>query len=374
MGSVAHPALVQGFEDLLRREIPPRTAPEARRTVYEEARAGLPKDASSRPARVALEYAIASVEDGCRDAGAAPGPAGRQDVWSRVAREGLAFDRPSRLDAGQMALIAATSSPAPVRQGYFGALAAHGRYIALLWARGFRSDGAQDPMGYAWFFMEPFVHTAVVTSLAVWFHAPTIFDMPAFPFSVIGVVCWLSFRAALMAALGGGGNLIHQLEHPALRRFDLVAARSLTALFAYLLCGGLMMALGGVLGLAGAPEDPLRLSLAFLACWLMGAAVGITAWSLQMRYRGWRRIIMLSLRATAPFSGLFFVSEQMPLDVRPFFLWNPLLHATQIARSAWFPEYESTDANGLYVAAFCAAALVAALGTSLLDEKRPGKA
>jgi capsular polysaccharide transport system permease protein len=73
------------------------------------------------------------------------------------------------------------------------------------------------------------------------------------------------------------------------------------------------------------------------------------------------RVYTLFTRALFFVSGVMFVSEQFAPEYRVYLIWNPMLHLLQLVRSAYFVEYESTDANPAFALAFVVLLLLAGL-------------
>jgi len=69
------------------------------------------------------------------------------------------------------------------------------------------------------------------------------------------------------------------------------------------------------------------------------------------------------VRMLVMFSGVAFVTEQLPLDYKVYFLWSPVLHAIQSLRDALLVEYDSVDADAFYF--FAALVLVLAFGLAM---------
>ena len=219
------------------------------------------------------------------------------------------------------------------------------RTVASLWMLGFKADISSDRLGWIWWLLDPILHVLVVTVLAVFLHNTTIYDMPAFPFAIIGVVIWLIFRTTVFALMFWGGPLVNQISHPPIRYADVLFVRSARMAFVNICVGAVLMVLAIAIGEASLPRNPIRFGAALFLAWMFAIGIGLICGSLQLRYNGSRRIIVLLIRGLAIISGLFFVSEQLPQQLSRLVLWNPLLQAVQLARSAWFVEYETTDAQ-----------------------------
>ena len=255
---------------------------------------------------------------------------------------------------------AARPMPAP--------LSAPGR-LSALWTLAFRRDLRADGIGLFWWLAEPLVAIILATFAALLFQGAYTSDMPTFAFAVIGAVTWLAFRGTLTLTLGGIGNLVHALAVPRVTRFEIALARAPRALLTNALVGGAVMGVLVMRGTVRPPEDPLALAGALGLVAVAGLGGGLLAAHAAFLWPGIRRIVMVLLRLVGLASGLFYVSEQLPEGYAAVVLWNPVLHAAQIARDAWFTTYASADASWTYLAAWALGLLVLGLAAAIRDAR-----
>jgi ABC-type polysaccharide/polyol phosphate export permease len=63
---------------------------------------------------------------------------------------------------------------------------------------------------------------------------------------------------------------------------------------------------------------------------------------------------------------VFFVSEQLPEQLRPWILWSPFAHGMQLLRSAYFDNYTSRDASlGYFLTSLVFLGVIALAGERL---------
>ncbi|UVK48504.1 hypothetical protein BPNPMPFG_007887 (plasmid) [Mesorhizobium sp. AR07] len=240
---------------------------------------------------------------------------------------------------------------------------------SALWGLRFHTDMNSDRLGMFWWLVEPLLHVILITFATLLLHGGEVFDMPAFPFAVIGVIVWLTFRTTFLAALAGPGALVHLIDHPDVSRFDVIVGTSVKGVIVNS-CIGIVM-LGGCVAarVTRLPENPLMFAGALASTAALGLGSGLIAYHGSLYYPGLRKIYVMILRIIATFSGLFFVSEQVPGEYAAYVLWNPILHLSQFARSGWFYTYDSTDASFVYVFSFLCATLAIGFGCAVMDRR-----
>ena len=194
--------------------------------------------------------------------------------------------------------------------------------------------------------------------------------MQIMPFAIIGVVTWLSTRQAIMVSLVQGGPLISQMDFPQIRAAHIQLARALRPLAIYLFVGICVVAVAFELDRSPFPDDPLQLLVAICCAWLIGLGVGSILGSIALRWTSLRRLVGPIMRVTGLTSGLFFLPEQLPPNVAEVLLWNPLMHAILIGRSAFFVQYDSPDADWTYLIVWLFGTLFIGLVCFMNDERK----
>ena len=85
------------------------------------------------------------------------------------------------------------------------------------------------------------------------------------------------------------------------------------------------------------------LYVVLMAC--CAAAMGLLFGAIATFWHFFLRLAPVIERFLQIFSGVFFVSEQLPEHLRPWMLWLPFAHGMQLLRSAYFDAYASQDAS-----------------------------
>jgi capsular polysaccharide transport system permease protein len=241
--------------------------------------------------------------------------------------------------------------------------------LRALWTVSLRTDVNVDRLGAFWWVTEPLAHVVLITITILFVHGADVYDMPSFPFAVLGVVVWLTFRTAFIAALSGPAALTLLMDHPSVTRFAIVLIRSLKGLSVNAVVATILLVVSIYFGWTTLPQDLLKVQASLVGAFLFGLSLGLTAQLGAQHYSGLRKVYPMLLRLLAVISGLFFVSEQVPGFISNFVLWNPLLHLSQFARSGWFFTYESQDTSLGYVLACLGPAACLGLACAIADRR-----
>ena len=105
---------------------------------------------------------------------------------------------------------------------------------------------------------------------------------------------------------------------------------------------------GWVTGFFTTPANWLAPAGWISAMAVAAASVGVIFGSIAVVWPYFLRFAPVIERGLQLFSSVFFVSEQLPDQYRPYLLWCPFSHAMQELRASYFEGYVSLDADPEY--------------------------
>ena len=146
-------------------------------------------------------------------------------------------------------------------------------------------------------------------------------------------------------------------------RNNVETARAILEVVIYSAVFVTFMAGAGWLGFDVAVRDPLPVLLAFLALGLLGLGLGALACVAVTRFPDAGQVVPILLRPLFFISGIFFSVEVVPAEYRAWLLWNPVLHALEIIRGAYFHAIDNHYGDPVYLAWWVVGALALGLLT-----------
>ncbi|MDK9696780.1 MAG: ABC transporter permease [Siculibacillus sp.] len=320
------------------------------------------------PKRDPRSAAAARSPAGGRPALPAPGrpperPPGRAPEWRRV---GIERYRPSRReravgrDAGAEAmavyLLPANCTEAGIRPKPPGStkerlrdlvrrIGIRARVQHALLRRQTKEALTHDRLHFLWMLLEPIVQVGLVVVLYWLLNRTYVLDMPAFSFAIVGIAGWLMFRNVGRVLATGAGREDRLLNFPVITRIDVVLTRGIYYGLLYLVIAAFFLWAVWALGLGSAVTDVGLFLWWWTVLWLFAIGFGLSNMALIDTYPALRKFIPLMMRKVIYFSGVVLCTEQLPESYKIYFLWNPIIHANQLMRSALFVEYETVDAS-----------------------------
>ncbi len=227
--------------------------------------------------------------------------------------------------------------------------AEQGRIIFALMLRQMKKKGGETRLGYIWEILEPTV-LIVAVSLVLEIkrgNAPVGESYPVFL-----ATGYLPFKAFFFIANDlrrSFGKDSKVLDLPAIHQFDtIMATLGLRTLSTILIIVMIMIILNAI-GYHCVPDDPIMCFAAFFWIVVFALGFGMVTAALTMLspvYSYFHSILTFKLMFV---SGVFFLPETMPPEIRYYLSFNPLLHALAWFRTGFIPGFESSVLDREYL-------------------------
>lgn len=214
------------------------------------------------------------------------------------------------------------------------------RSIGALMLREMSTTYGKSPGGYLWAILEPVAGVALLTfAFSFLFATPPIGSN----FQLFYATGMLPFTMFTTLANRVGAALLFSkplLTFPAVTFADAVIARFLVNLLTELLVIYIVMT--GILMIYDT-HAVLNLGAIFLSLTLtalFGLAVGTLNAFLFLRFHIWHVIWSLISRPLFLISGVFFIYDRLPADLKDWLWFNPIVHLVGLMRSGFYPTYD----------------------------------
>ena len=218
----------------------------------------------------------------------------------------------------------------------------------------------ESRVALAWTFVGPAVLLTLISALYLVIGTHHVLNMDVQTFAMLGATTWIMFRQIVFrtsTALYAHRALLN------LRPFTATTiglVQGLIYFLSYLVVFALLITGGWLTGFFTPPAQLLGPIGWVTAMAVAGASVGVIFGSIAVVWPYFLRFAPIIERGLQLFSSVFFVSEQLPDQYRPYLLWCPFAHAMQKLRMAYFDSYVSLDANAEYFFVWVGALIVVA--------------
>ena len=97
------------------------------------------------------------------------------------------------------------------------------------------------------------------------------------------------------------------------------------------------------------PANPLQVLMAYWSCGLIGSGLALIISSISRIVPAVNNLVLPIRRLGHFVSGVLVTGADTPTSFLPYMTWNPLFHALELMREAWWPAYVSPIADAWYV-------------------------
>jgi len=203
--------------------------------------------------------------------------------------------------------------------------------------------------GYIWVLIEPLTQVLVFTLLfgVIGRHALPGIDYPLFIITGIYPFYFFRFVADRSADAVSANRAL--LAYRYVQPLDDIWARALLELVLFF-AGFFTYLLGAAyFGFNVVPWRPLEVIGAYCALFVFSIGFGIIIGVVSALYPESKKITSLINRPMLWISGVFAPLSIVPGEHRGWLLWNPVLHALELARENYFQAFQPAGANWGYL-------------------------
>ena len=233
----------------------------------------------------------------------------------------------------------------------FNALKIQSRVIHALILRETRTRFDRNKLGYLWALFEPmsFILVLVAMFSAMGKGSPIGTDQDLPLFFLTGMIPWLFFSNTVNATMVGIEGNRALLAYPQVKPFDVLLARALLEFATLTVVFVFLLLIFAYFSIYRSIDSFLGLFAAIASLWLFAIGIGCLNATILLFIPSYRQTYAVIQRPFFFVSGIFFTVDGLPEAVREIALYNPILHAIEWFRSAYFQSYESAYLDTRYL-------------------------
>ncbi len=221
--------------------------------------------------------------------------------------------------------------------------------IHALMVREMKTRFGDYRLGYAWAVLEPLLQV-LFFSLMYAFGNRTLVGGLAIPvFLATGIAPFLYFQKVVSQCQGAVSANQNLFLFRQVRVFDAFLVRFLLEMVTNFVV--LILLIGGAawLGFDVQLVNSLTFLQAYLLLSLLSFGLGLICGVVNALYPEAGKIIPILLRPLMFISGTFFSLNDMPGNIQDILVWNPLIHAFELMRSAFSNGYNTSLVSFSYL-------------------------
>jgi ABC-type polysaccharide/polyol phosphate export permease len=220
-----------------------------------------------------------------------------------------------------------------------------GRTLMAMFVYQLRVMHGESRIALVWALVGPVVLLTLISSMYILMGTHYIMGMDVRTFSLLGATTWIMFRQIVFRSSTAYVSARGLLNFQGVSPLMCALVQSLIYVSVYLVVFAVLLIAGHALGLVTLPVIGAGFIILVVLMGCCGAALGVLFGSIATFWHFFLRLAPIIERFLQIFAAVFFVSEQLPEQLRPWVLWSPFAHGMQLLRSAYFQAYQSTDAS-----------------------------
>lgn len=240
--------------------------------------------------------------------------------------------------------------------------------IGALLQREITSRFGKYKLGFFWMLLEPLVSVIFLGLILGSIMERTVPQIPYSFFLLNGFMFLKLFTGPMTSSMGAASSNQGLLVYASVRPLDLFLARFVfelaTSLFSYVVFCIAGLWLGVDISLAHLHV----LFACFILTWIAGCGLGLIFGVAGAYFKELEKIVPLLQRPLLFTSAILAPLTAVPINIQPWFLYNPIVHTVELSRQALFPRYFVDGPNLLYPTTF--AIVVCAIGLTLFRNNR----
>lgn len=204
-------------------------------------------------------------------------------------------------------------------------------------------------LSYFWALFEPISHILILALIFGYVLGRTMpgIDYPLF--LTTGIMPWLLFSNMITRGMGAVDANRALFNYRQLKPFDTLVARMILEAVIILVAYAVLLIIAWWIGFEFTIHEPLRFILSLFLLFLVAFGLVMPLCFLNTVSPEAGKVVPLILRPLYFVSGIFFSLSMIPKQYHAYLVWNPVLDAVELSRSAIFPGYDYNEDSIWYL-------------------------
>lgn len=232
---------------------------------------------------------------------------------------------------------------------YHSPFAVEARVVKALMLRDIRTRFFGHGLGYLVAIAWPLVHILILIGIWSFLGRTTPYGVSLALWFATGLAPVMSFIYASRWIMMSAVTNKSLMGFPVVKFFDVLLARAILEAGAAVCMVGSLVGIFYIFGIDPIPAFPVSALKAMSAAVLLGVGLGIINGVIAAVLPLWVTGYALLTIVFYLLSGIMFIPDQMPEAARAALAWNPLVHAVEWMRAAYYGGYTSRTLDTNYL-------------------------
>lgn len=216
-----------------------------------------------------------------------------------------------------------------------------------------------DRLGWTWVFIEPLAHILLFVAIRqLMGRIRYITGAEFIPWFIVGMSLFLMFSVIMTRCMGAISASKALFAYRQLHPVDTILVRAVLEMLIKLIVLFLLVAGAAFLGFDILPADAISAAGVWAAVWLLGLGLGLVLSAATTTAPELAKFVSMATFPLYFLSGVMVPVQLLPHSLREYLMYNPMLHAVEAFRMAFFSGYQSIHGISLQYVMFWALSLI----------------
>lgn len=222
--------------------------------------------------------------------------------------------------------------------------------VHALLMRELKTRFGSSKLGYFWAIAEPAAQASILAILFTIIGRNSLAGVPVALFLISGVMPFKAFSKTKTQLSNGISSNTALFAYRQVSPIDPILTRLIIELATFFIVYVIILSVMAWLGLDVWPQDLLALIMASLLLVMLAAGIGLCMNSAVLYWKDANKLMGIVTTPLFLISGVLFCATMIPAKYWYLFTWNPIFHAIELSRDAFFASYTTPVGSWGYLA------------------------
>ncbi|MEY8198941.1 MAG: ABC transporter permease [Colwellia sp.] len=222
--------------------------------------------------------------------------------------------------------------------------------VHALLMRELKTRFGESKLGYFWALAEPVAQAAILATLFTLIGRNSISGVPVALFLISAIMPFKAFSKTLTQLSSGISANKALLAYRQVSPIDPVITRLIIEVSTFFIVYLIILSVMYWLGFDVWPQNILGLISASLLLLMLAFGLALCMSCAFLYWQDGSKLLSLVMRPMFFISGIFYCATMIPAKFWFLFTWNPIFHAIELSRDAFFVSYQTPVGSWNYLA------------------------
>lgn len=221
--------------------------------------------------------------------------------------------------------------------------------VHALLMRELKTRFGSSKLGYFWAVAEPAAQASIIAMLFTLIGRTSLSGVPVALFLITGVMIFKAFSKSITQLSSGISANKALFSYRQVSPIDPLITRFIIEVATFFIVYIIILSVMFWLGLDVWPQDLLAVIAASLLLIFLAVGLALCLSAAQLYWQDTNKLLGMVMTPMFFISGVFYCATMIPAKFWFLFTWNPIFHAIELSRDAFFVSYVTPVGSWMYL-------------------------